>query len=373
MRKNVFLLLLPVCFLAALLFSGCAADREKQQQTRTVIDQRGKEIVIPRQVERIVAFHAPVAAIIPALDGTGERLAGMHPIAMRAISDGMLGEIYPELKEVPTELIRGGLFAPNVEELLKLNPDVVFQICDAGEEIIKPMEDVGIPVIGVTGVSAEQEELEEWIELAGKVLGKEEKAAALADYHRVEIEQLVERLGSLTERPRVLFVRSMDGVTTVGGMGGGFYQWRFELTGAENVAAALPAKIQAVNNEQVMEWNPDIIYVENRTGLGDLTSESILNNQFQGWHWRGISAVDSGRVYEVPLGGFYWAPQSHEAPLMWKWMAGIQHPGEVDFSLRDDIKDFYHKFYDYSLSEAQLDQILRCDKPGNKNLPYCRD
>jgi len=72
-----------------------------------------------------------------------------------------------------TDFVQGG-FQPNVEELLKLRPDVVFQWADKGDDILAPMEQAGIPVIGLTYGS--QEDLETWMALMGDVLAKPERA-----------------------------------------------------------------------------------------------------------------------------------------------------------------------------------------------------
>ena len=115
-----------------------------------------------------------------------------------------------------------------------------------------------------------------------------------------------------------------------------------------------------------MVWNPDIIYIGN---FGPCNPQEILNNEIEGQDWSSISAVKNNRVYKVPLGGFRWTPPNQESPLMWKWLAEIQHPDLFDYDLRQDMKDFYSEFYGYDLSEEQVDEILHCDM--NKDLSCC--
>ena len=120
---------------------------------------------------------------------------------------------------------------------------------------------------------------------------------------------------------------------------------------------------QTASMEQILVWNPDIIYVGN---FDDLTPREILNNEIECQDWNSVSAVKNSRAYKVPLGGYRWDPPNQESPLMWKWLLHVHHPDLFDYDLRQDITNFYLKFYEYELSGEQIDKILHCDM--NKEL-----
>jgi len=115
---------------------------------------------VPKKVERIVVLQMPFPSIIYALDGSGKRVVGMHPTAKKALEEGILAELAPEYKEVSTAFVKEG-FKVNIEELIKLKPDVVFQWDTEPEEIDK-IERAGIPVVALHVRGTTLEDVEGW-------------------------------------------------------------------------------------------------------------------------------------------------------------------------------------------------------------------
>ena len=58
-----------------------------------------------------------------------DRIVGMTPAAKNAAVNSLLIKVAPGLKDIPTEFAQGD--AINVEELLKLDPDVVLYNTDS--------------------------------------------------------------------------------------------------------------------------------------------------------------------------------------------------------------------------------------------------
>ncbi|WP_373840220.1 ABC transporter substrate-binding protein [Methanospirillum sp.] len=245
------------------------------------------------------------------------------------------------------------MFEPNVEEILKLEPDVVFQWAQYGEELYKPLEDAGIPVICLK--YGTQEDLETWIKLFGEVLDRQEQADKLITYQQGMNAKIKEKTENIAEedKPRVLSLPYGDQLTVSGS--GTYNDYYFGLTGAKNVASEVPGSSTQVSMEQIINWDPEIIYIGN---FDDLTPQDIFENRIEGQDWAGIDAVKNGRVYKVPLGGYRWDPPNQESPLMWEWLMEIHHPELFDFNLRDDMKKFYITYYDYSLSDEEIEEIL---------------
>jgi len=337
------------------------------EQNKTIVtDQRGKRVAIPKNVERIVTLPMPAPSLLFALDGTADRIVGMHPSSLAVTTEGILGTIAPELKSAKADFVQGG-FQPNVEELLKLRPDVVFQWADKGEDILAPMERAGIPVIGLT--YGTQEDLEAWMRIMGDVLEKKERAEEFIRFHQSALQTIKEKVSEIpdSQKPKVLYLPYGAELKTTGS--GTYNDLYFDWTGALNVAHDL-AGWQTVTMEQIVSWNPDIIYIGN---FSTLMPEEILSDAIDGQYWSSISAVKNRRVYKIPLGAYRWDPPNQESPLMWQWLLSIQHP-EIGFSgtLRGNIRDFYAQFYGYSLSNGEIDSILVCES-NNKTLPWCRN
>ena len=335
---------------------GCqpAADTQKSK-TRTITDMAGGKVEVPMQIHKIAVVPIPWASVIYAIDGTGERIAGMHPSARKAMEGSVLDILAPELKGVSTAFIKGG-FAVNTEELIKLEPDVVIQWDDQQEEI-KKMENAGIPVIAIK--YGTQEYLESGITLVGELLGKEARASEIIRYHHETLENISSRIKDVREekKPKAFYLRD-EQLKTAGK--NSYNNFWMEATGAVNVAADIPAHGANVNMEQIIAWNPQIIYISN---FCELQPEDILENKIKGQDWSGIDAVKNNRVYKIPLGLYRWDPPSVESPLMLKWLAQIHHPDIFgDYSMVTETKGFYKKFFNYDITDEKVAEILRVKK-----------
>lgn len=343
---------LLIAMLTALV--GCEdKNTETKIAKRTIVDQRGQTITVPEadQIKKIVTLPIPMPSIIYAVDGSGDRIVGMHPKSQTAAADSMLAKLAPELLEDSTAFVQEG-FTVNIEELLKLDPDVVFQWNHQPEEI-KKMEEAGLTVIGIDYGS--QENLEGWIKLVGELLGKEHRAEELLQYQHKTLDYIKSKLADLPEEQRArVFYLAGENLSSCGQ--GTYNQFWMESTGAKNVAEETSGWGKAVNMEQILAWNPEIIYIGN---FCDLQPEDILENRMSGQDWSQVEAVKQGRVYKIPLAGYRWDPPCVESPLMFKWLAQIQHP-EIfnDYSMKDELKDFYTEIYDYELSDEKAAEIL---------------
>lgn len=61
-----------------------------------------------------------------------------------------------------------------MEAILALRPDLVIQWVDRGDELIAPLADAGLTVIGLR--YGTQDDLEDWIALFGRLTGQEDRA-----------------------------------------------------------------------------------------------------------------------------------------------------------------------------------------------------
>ena len=139
--------------------------------------------------------------------------------------------------------------------------------------------------------------------------------------------------------------------------GKGFFgnHW-LKATGAVDVAENDINIRGAVNMEQIYKWNPEIIYITNFT---DVQPEDLYDNKIDGQDWSKVKAVQDKQVYKIPLGIYRWFPPCGDSPLMLKWLAQKNYP-EIfnDFKIEDEIKKYYREFYDYKLTDDEVNKIL---------------
>jgi iron complex transport system substrate-binding protein len=109
-----------------------------------------------------------------------------------------------------------------------------------------------------------------------------------------------------------------------------------------------------VNKEELMEWNPDCMIIDNHGGNVGGVREGILGDPALS----NLNAVKNGKLYTVPIGVFL---MNHcaEKPLYMLWLAKRVQPeifADMDFNA--EMKYFYEKFYHYQLSDEEIEQIL---------------
>ncbi|WP_041401017.1 ABC transporter substrate-binding protein [Salinispira pacifica] len=165
---------------ASVVFASGASESPSTPETRVVTDGLGREVHIPVEFDRVVTIPIPLASVFTTVDGSGQRIAGMHPASYSAVEGSILGTIAPELLDADTSFISEG-FQVNIEELLALKPDIVFQWANQPEEIEK-IEAAGIPVIAVGGGGQDFRSVRDWLVLAGEVTGQTARLQELLTY-----------------------------------------------------------------------------------------------------------------------------------------------------------------------------------------------
>lgn len=320
----------------------------------TVTDQRGKKVVLDGPARRIVTFPMPAASMLIAVDKGVDHLVGMNQGSWTAIHGGILGEMFPQAKHI-AHGVSGNNFTPNVESVLKLNPDVVIQWGDEGQGIIAPMTNAGLTVVGLT--YGTQHDLETWITLFGALLGRQQRAHAMLSRMHTRLQRMKKTaVAASGPRPKIVyFSRFTEGLKVDGH--DTYQDFVIRLVGGTNPAHDLTSSNVGVDLEQVLAWDPEIILLSN---FDDAMPDDVYGNHV----WKDVSAVKHQRVYKVPLGGYRWGPPSHESPLMWRWLYMVAHPTAEPFDLRGAIVSEYRYLYGYEPSSKQIDGILWMNANG---------
>ena len=312
-------------------------------------DQLGKTIELDGVPQRVATTIMPFPYIFYAVVGNNDNLVGCNPSSMIAYENSALKYMYPELKNADTSFVDTS-FVVNVEELLKLEPDVVFQWNYMDDEIAK-MEEAGIKVVALQYGTLD--DLQTWIRIIGKMFQKEERAEELIAYFNDNVDEVTAKISTLSEDDYSNILILSDNLKVTGT---GFANYWVEKSGAVNPAKDLSGEALNVNMEQVYEWNPSIIYIGNFT---DLQPSDLINNKLDGQDWSVVDAVQNKQVYKIPIGGYRWDPPGIETPLMVKWLAKIQHPDLFeDMDMYEEVSQFYKDVYNFELTDEILDEIL---------------
>lgn len=339
--------------------SASGEEVETTAEEKIVIDQAGTEVTIPAEVNSIVSggilpyFHTWYVAT-----NSAKEIVGMHPNSYNAAENSILSKMAPEILNADTSFVQNGEM--NVEELMKINPDVFFEIA-TDEKSIEQARAAGINTVAIKAIDAAAAEplatFNSWLKLTGEIASTTERADNFIEIGTDVQNEIYEKIDSLKaeEKPNALMLYQLsEQAITVGGKNFFGNQW-LNATGANDVAENDVTGRKDVNMEQIYNWNPEIIYITNFT---EIQPEDLYNNTIPGQDWSEVEAVKNKQVYKIPLGIYRWFPPSGDAPLMLKWLANNNQPELFNYDMNAEIKSYYKDFYGYDVTDEEVEQIL---------------
>lgn len=329
--------------------------------THTVTDHGGNTVEVPNKITRVVIDQIPILSTYMAyFEGEAPYIVGFCGSFKSVISDTVLKNIAPELMETAdTVYAQSDL---NIEEIMKLDPDVIFYNAGNAEhaEILKAS---GIPCVGfaTTGADADPlERYEEWLRLLEDVFGEDGKMdefVAAGDEIVADVEARIAQIPQEARPSALILWKYNDGVPQVSGTGSFGPFWTQHL-GVTDVAATALQGFGQVSMEQIYTWDPDILFLDG-PGLLPLRTQQVLDNQVDGADFSTLSAVKNGRVYGTTLGMWNWFTPNPDAPLVLAWMACNAYPDAfADYPLEDTIKSYYLEWYGYEVTDEELQEML---------------
>lgn len=329
---------------------------------KTVTDLTGKKVTIKDNPSRIAIVPIPWASLTYLVDGDSSKIIGMNPSSKEAYDISILKDLAPNMKKVNTAFVDSD-FNISYEELALLKPDIVI-VWDFQNDAIEKLAKLKIPAVAIKYGTLE--DVQEGIKLLGDILNKQEKAQKLISYHKDTNKYFASKTEKLanTKRKKILYLK--DSQLTVAN-GKSVNNIMIDMAGGVNVAKDITTgHWSKVTMEEVIKWDPDIIILSN---FDKFLPEDIYNNKFEGQDWSKISAVKNKKVFKAPIGIYRWDAPSAETPLMIKWIAKVANPELFnDYNMRKDIKDFYLEFFNYELSDEQLNFILNSKINKGLNL-----
>ena len=337
-----------------------SASEETQGEYHTVVDHAGNEVEVPYDIERIaVADIYPLPSVLSVFFDSAEKIVGMAPASMTAAQNSLLSELYPEILNADTSFTDGTTI--NVEELIKLDPDVVFYGA-SNSEIGEQLKNAGIPGIAISVNKWDYnaiETLDNWISLISEMFPDNDKTELVSDYSNEVYDEIQQRVADMTdeERARVFFLFQYSD-TTIATSGQNFFgQWWADAIGAVNVAQELTTdNANQVSMEQIYGWNPDTILI---TNFNQATPDDLFNNTIGSYDWSEIDAIKLGQVYKMPLGMYRSYTPGVDTPITLYWLAKTVYPELFeDIDVTEKTIDYYDSVFGVQLTEEQAESIF---------------
>lgn len=330
--------------IAGLLFAAPAwADR-------VVTDQIGRQVHVPDVVNRVVILQHQTLNIAVQLDAM-DKVVGVLDEWKK-----QLGAKYVRLvPNLPDLAMPGGLTKVNIEELLTLKPDVVFVTNYAPADMVKQIEEAGLAVVAISLLDVPPEEAVKMnpnvadepaaidagfaagVRLIADILDREGKGEAMIAATKKARALVAERLADIPEDKRVPVYMANPELSTYGR--GKYTGLMMERAGARNVANEI-AGFKQVTMEDVLKWNPSVIFVQERY-------PAVVDEIKAAASWQTIDAVRSGRIYLMPQYAKAWGYPMPEAMALGElWMAKELYPERfADIDMQKEADAYYKEFY----------------------------
>lgn len=239
----------------------------------TVTDDLGRQVSFETPPLRIVSLAPSHTESVCALDACG-RLVGVD-----TNSDYPAGLAY--LRVV------GDAFAPNVEAIVALEPDLV--LADEYSSVHLALEPLGIAVYA--GTPQTYDETLAFLELLGAILNEDEQAAVLVAAIEDTVAAVTERVRGAS-RPTVFL--ELD--PTPYSVGPASYLGTIlDMAGGQNIVTAAMGDFPQVDPEYVVASDPDFIVLTDAP-FGETVATVAARPG-----WGRLSAVAGGRVLELSV------------------------------------------------------------------------
>ena len=301
----------------------------------------------------------PLPSVLAVFFDSADKIVGMAPNSMSAAENGLLGELYPEILNAETGYINGS--DVNLEELMKLDPDVVFYNASQKEQGDQ-LRNAGFAAVAISVNKWEYnsiETLNEWIKLLSEIFPDNEKSELVANYSKEIYDMVQGRVAEIPEeeRERVFFLYKYTD-TSMETSGAKFFgQFWADAAGAVNVAEELTTDNQvAANMEQIYTWNPSTIFITNFT---EAQPEDLYTNAIGNYDWSAIDAVQNKKVFKMPLGMYRSYTPGVDTPVTLLWFAKTTYPELFeDIDMVQETKDYYMDVFGVELTDEQAASIF---------------
>lgn len=284
---------------AVLCVAGTTLDA--RSEILTLKDKLGHQVAVSVPVRRAVFLS--LYEFIPVL-GVGDKVVGVNRWAFDHST------LEPTLKQRGIPSVGTGSNV-NVERILALEPDLVI-LWSYKPEMVEFLAARGLKVLAVYPDSLE--ELYEVMDLCGRLFGVEGRAKEVRSLMEGMFEMIRSPVSRVTfeQRRKVLWVWQEP--TRVSGSLG-LQQDLTGWIGAVNPAGGFPTRYANVSLEQIVAWNPDVIFIWGHATYG---AERLLESP----QWKSVRAVRDGRVFKAPKVDS-WSPS---VALLALWMAQKTYP-----------------------------------------------
>ena len=250
----------------------------------TLVDSADRTVTVKKPIERITAFSTTYAEALRIVNAK-ENVVGVSS----AITKDEI--FFPELSKLPSF---GGMWSPDIEALIALEPDVVL----TSKKWPSPakLEDklVGTDIIVIRMEFSDPEVLAKEMNKLGYVLNKKEEAGEFIEFYQGHLNTIKDKIDGLSEEDKQRVYLEYTNEYKAASEGSVLHQL-CTMAGGINIAKDLEGAYPKIDAEWLLLENPDIMIKwcsrdDLKAKREELMGRSVLAN---------LSAVKDDEVYAI--------------------------------------------------------------------------
>ncbi|WP_084389099.1 ABC transporter substrate-binding protein [Fusibacter sp. 3D3] len=359
--KKIVVFLLVVSLFASLVV-GCQSNSNEEQSNvetnieRSIEDLAGNTVIIPpaSEINRVLLMGPPLFASYINIVKDTSKLVGVHPNSFKEANPLLLDIIFPEWKNMNSTFLEEK--EPNIEEILKLNPDIIFVYGQGHKEALSninvPIVDFNSKLDGQTWLKKQDKLIRDIFEISEE--GFIEKELDAINKMITEAKGTQENVNG--QKALIIGVNSGKDISIRGP--GAFAHELLKLTLLSDVSEELGVPVANASMEQIYAWNPEIIYL-----FKGIPAGKYLSNQIENQDWSKVQAFESKRIYDTPKGMMHWGSPNPDTPLALHWMLTKNFPDQFpEDEFQKNMKRYYKENYNIELTQELMDSILYPNK-----------
>ena len=243
-----------------------ATSSTAKEETREVNDSNGK-VTVPKKPKKVVVFDNGSLDTLDAL-GVGDKVVGAATDNLPAYLD--------DYKKVDSA---GGIKEPDLEKINQMKPDLII-ISGRQSDFLEQLKEIAPTMYLAVDTSDTWNSIKQNVETLGKIFGKEKAAEKQLVALETSIKETKEK--AVESKDKALTVLVNEGQLSTYGKDSRF-GIVYDTFGFAEADDAIKASThgQSVSYEYVLDKNPDVLFVVDRTKAigGDDSNNNVADNE----------------------------------------------------------------------------------------------
>ncbi len=328
-------------------------DKANEDGSREIIGLDGKPVVLPpvEEIKNIVVMHPTLMSYAIHYVPDRKFIVGSHIVGIDSMDKEIRELLFPEWKNVNTSFTAEGTFGANIEELMKLEPDVILYDAKYQGEGLDKVDTCKIP-IDVYAYNDDTERVSIEMDKFVRAMFGVEGDSILEIQWKLANNKAKEIVDFSQDKKTILFIwQDMGEQLLVGGAGTDTIKI-CESINLANSANEIDG-VKPVNMEQIYQWDPDYIF------LVPQNAKEILAGEDKQKDWSKLTAFKENHIYSIPLTQTTWNYPSMDSPLGMYYFINKCYPEKLSDDEMDKIFfDYYKTVYNIELEEDLINRIM---------------